>query len=948
MTEMVRSFFIATFVFLTSTIAFAQVSCDYKLALFDSFADSWDGALVLVTINDDLPEVYTLTREDGDSSLFSFIVTEGDSLKLEFFGGSFDSEVSYKLLDTDNNVIFEDGSNPMTGLVFADTVACPSCPPPSESLVSFDDIRDIFVDVSFFTPDPNGLYLLQFDTTGFDPDSTGLSLFSNSGEVRIEDLAEKTLYDLYITSFCTTADTSSRVGPLTFETVFSNDVGIIDVLSPVTGCGLTGDDLEVEVTIKNFGANPQTLIPFDFNLNMQGAGVNMPIDGLFTGVLGKDSTFTIPFDVRSDALIPDAYELIAWTNLPNDSDRSNDSTIINIVNIPLIDTFPYATDFEEWFDGWIVDASNSQNASWEFGRPNYLDLNSAASGSRAWVTGLDTTYNNSEVSYLVSPCLDFSRLTENPIVNFSLYFQTESMFDRAWLEFSVNDGGNWIKVVNTSDAIGWYNDLSNQWWTGDGGFEGWTLASNVLPNAAGVANARLRFVFVSDGSNTEEGMGIDDFFVSTPLANDLLALRVANGGDENCGDPRDEVTLRIRNQGTQTRSNFGVAYQVNNGAIIQEQFTDTLAVGAVANYTFDATFRSDIFGAYVLRAWTIASEEDYVTNDTALIVFRTAEEVPYLENFEGRQLPPRWNVEPAANNVTNQDGTPSFVLSGNISNLVPFFDATSPVVGEIEAGDSLRFAYRFVDDFTNNPTQLSSADSMLVRISTDCGDNYETIFSINNTNHNTSDQLTTVTLPLDEYVGTYIKIRFIAFWGAGDYVVNIDDVTVLRCPSNFLIGSTVVNESKTDAMDGAIAISPSTGLAPFTYQWSNEATTKDLQNISAGTYTVTVTDAIGCSGTTTVVVDIATSVEEIDPLTYLQLSPNPTQQSTRLDLTFDQLTEFEVAIYNAVGQRIRQYPAQKALQTGLDIDLWDQAAGIYYIRIQLEGTTHTERLVLIR
>lgn len=49
--------------------------------------------------------------------------------------------------------------------------------------------------------------------------------------------------------------------------------------------------------------------------------------------------------------------------------------------------------------------------------------------------------------------------------------------------------------------------------------------------------------------------------------------------------------------------------------------------------------------------------------------------------------------------------------------------------------------------------------------------------------------------------------------------------------------------------DGSINIDVTNGVAPYQYTWSNGSTTQDLQNLSAGNYTVLVTDDNGCEAT---------------------------------------------------------------------------------------------------
>ena len=60
------------------------------------------------------------------------------------------------------------------------------------------------------------------------------------------------------------------------------------------------------------------------------------------------------------------------------------------------------------------------------------------------------------------------------------------------------------------------------------------------------------------------------------------------------------------------------------------------------------------------------------------------------------------------------------------------------------------------------------------------------------------------------------------------------------------ITGVVTNESAIPGNDGSINISVSGGTGPYTYLWSNNATTQDISNLVSGSYNVKVTDSKGC------------------------------------------------------------------------------------------------------
>ncbi|WP_035843272.1 T9SS type A sorting domain-containing protein [Crocinitomix catalasitica] len=304
---------------------------------------------------------------------------------------------------------------------------------------------------------------------------------------------------------------------------------------------------------------------------------------------------------------------------------------IGLLAFPAIGQTIYEEDFNDSDGGWTV----TSGVDWEHGTPLSANINHEGNpcGGDAWVTNLDGDYTNSANAVVESPAIDCSGAIVDPILAFNLNYITESCCDEGWVEFSLDGGATWTKLIDDGDAIGWYNDLGNEWW--DDSNDGWSVVSNVIPGAAGMADVRIRFHFSSDGSVGREGFGFDDIVVATFFQ----SLTMNGQTNINSGlvlTDSENIEISLTNNTATDLTDVEVCFVVNEELPVCE-LIPTVIPGE-NTYTFVGTADFSLVGDYEIFTYATALRFDpNQCDDSALVAIELYDpiaEFPYVENFE--------------------------------------------------------------------------------------------------------------------------------------------------------------------------------------------------------------------------------------------------------------------------------------------------------------------------
>lgn len=293
----------------------------------------------------------------------------------------------------------------------------------------------------------------------------------------------------------------------------------------------------------------------------------------------------------------------------------------------------------------------------------------------------------------------------------------------------------------------------------------------------------------------------NDILSNCQLGKDMVVtdiLNVAGDFTPTCDGANDSlVRVQLYNNGMVSETGFRVNYQVNNGTIVTEVFTDTLAPEATVEFIFAEKLAIPAAGTYQLIVSIETEGDEYADNDNRMIsmyVPGALGETPLEEGFETTGFPPEdWQIQNDDESFSWEESTVSGIDDANTTvAYINNYDYNAPgaedyiytLVYAIDEETSLSF------DIAKAQYSARLSDAFRVDISDDCGASFAPIYykealdlstlsGYNTTSGWTPqnpDNWRTETINLDAYAGQKVMVRFVNINGYGNstFIDNIN------------------------------------------------------------------------------------------------------------------------------------------------------------------------------
>lgn len=757
------------------------------------------------------------------------------------------------------------------------------------------------------------------------------------------------------------------------------DMNAISIDAPFgDGCGLGQET--VTVSVSNVGLFTATGMTARFSVD--GGAYTSP--EVIPGSIAPGDTVSYTFIATANVAAMGQHDINVVLQVTGDNNNSNDSMSATLNNLVSVSSFPYEENFENGSGGWEVGGTN---ASWERGFANNTTIIGAASGINAWVTGRTGPHNANEDSWVMSPCFDFSTLGPNPAISVNVWWESEFSWDGAVMQSSIDAGQTWQNVGAYGDPNNWYTDNSinslpgfqSEGWTGEKagntGSDGWVNAQTKLnPSLIGEPKVLFRVAFGSDGSSNSDGFAFDDVTIASAPILDLGPDQFfCQGAQLDVGPANQNATIEWSTGAstpTITLQNFTGAPIIDSTVIV----TVTNGLGLIERDTINFSMTVPP----LVQVNGVTKVDCYGESSGSIDITMVGGASPFTytwDNGSTVQDPGDLPAGTYSGNVTDINGCQATIPPISVpenSELIAsethldascFGDSTAEITANISGGVG---PYQVVWNTgqTGTPLMNIPAGSYSATITDDKG--CETLIDATVTEPDSlvlsADVVTDATC-IDAADGS-ISIElaggtspYTFFWDHGDssqvteglapgsysgYVLDSNNC-FLQLPTYAI----TYNDSIPVAgfgvgMAGAMVGFKDSSVRASTYFWDfGDGVTSDKQQPvhqynTNGVFTVTQVVSNPCgSDTTTQEVNIISASLEDEWKEQMQIAPNPSHGSFRIDLSTGWSGQGSITVYNINGQEVWTEHRQLLPQTSVEVNLpGTLARGLYLVAVK--------------
>ncbi|MBI1224290.1 MAG: T9SS type A sorting domain-containing protein [Bacteroidetes bacterium] len=161
---------------------------------------------------------------------------------------------------------------------------------------------------------------------------------------------------------------------------------------------------------------------------------------------------------------------------------------------------------------------------------------------------------------------------------------------------------------------------------------------------------------------------------------------------------------------------------------------------------------------------------------------------------------------------------------------------------------------------------------------------------------------------------------------------------------------TILAASSPTASDGSIYLETVGGIGPFSFLWSNGATSQNLENVPPGNYSLLVTDGAGCEQMHTFMVDfLNTASQKMGTAWHVTLLPNPIFGGSlgQLAIQSNLSQRIDFQLFDLTGKRLRNLQLTLAEGNSLIPMTAPEVSGVYLITLSNEHGIFTQKWVVV-